>query len=142
MTHYSDARLKEIFEDTQQSLRESVPTDWCEVIGVLQLLELGNPQLRDHQFVADNLTDRFLSELGESARHDRDWYWEQVGKLVLVFDRPLLASFVVDRILRDLDDPTEGLEMAIRMAEVGMNSNFKVRKLERPYDAGSNGAAG
>ena len=49
-----------------------------------------------------------------------------IAKLVLLFDKPLLAVDIVRNMLDNLDDPKAALQSILRMAEVAMNAKFTV----------------
>ncbi|HUB28287.1 MAG TPA: hypothetical protein VL967_01270 [Terracidiphilus sp.] len=134
MLHLTDEELRAIYEQVRRAIRSSEKSDWRTVAGRVKALEGANPEFADHQFMARFLADWFVSSLGNLARHDGEWYGVEIGKLVLLFEKPLLAGFLLERFLLHSEDPTEDLEVSIRMAEVAMNATFRVCRREESSD--------
>jgi len=138
MTRHTDDQLRGLYKEASTSTHN--PEDlsaWAEAVQAVEKMEKDQPDLRDHGVVSERLTDLFLAQLGKlgkRARYDRDGYREKVTKLVLLFDKPLLAGEVLGAMLENLDDPTEGLEDAIRMAEVAMGAKFVQLPLEEAQE--------
>jgi len=68
------------------------------------------------------MANLFISIVSESSRPVPDDCREKITSLVLQFDRPFLAAELLRLMLDNLEDPVNGLENIIRMAEVTMNA--------------------
>jgi hypothetical protein len=128
MARHNDNELRRMYKESV-----TLPHDlehlsaWAEVVQTVEQMEDDNPDLRDHGFMSERLTDLFMSQLakrGKRAVYDREGYRERITKIVLVFEKPLVAAEVLGSMLENLDDPTEGLEDAVRMAELTMGAQF------------------
>jgi hypothetical protein len=125
MTRYSDDELWRLYDETVETAHQSKnEAAWAAVLSATEELEQAHPHLRNPGVVAELLGNRFVSDVRELGRPIPDDCKENVAKLVLLFDKPLVASPVLTAMLKNLDDPIEGLGNAIRMAEVTMNAKF------------------
>jgi hypothetical protein len=98
--------------------------EWEALLSDVAKLEIDHPNVRNHEFVAERMANSFISIISESGRPVPDDCREKITSLVLLFDRPLIAAEVLRVMLENLEDPVNGLENAIRMAEVTMNVKF------------------
>src|ERR1700720_4017088 len=76
---------------------------------------------RIHGRTARELLCRRLPGVGSPRSDDLT---ENVAKLVLLCDKPLTASPLLEAMLENRNDPSEVLKDAIRMAEVTMDVRF------------------
>jgi len=124
MARYSDDELGRLYEEAVKAAQSENDDEWQAVLGRIEKLEKADPWLRSHAYVTEHLGTFFLSvarETGRTIPHDCS---ENIAKLVLLFERPLVASVIFRAMVKNLDDPIDALEDAIRMAELKMNVTF------------------
>jgi hypothetical protein len=127
MAALSDDELCEKFrEATKQPQSHEDFAARASISRAIQLIERDYPEFREHDVVAERLINIFNSRVGEVSQSDRNESAEMIAKLVLLFDKPLLAVDIVRNMLDNLDDPKAALQSILRMAEVAMNAKFTV----------------
>jgi len=125
MTRYSDDELRRLQQEAVETAHQSEnDSEWASVLSAIEKLENNHPCLRSHKFVAERIGNLFVTIVGDSGRAIPADCMEKIAQLVLLFDKPLVAAEVLKAMLKNLDDPIEGLQNAIRMAEVTMNAKF------------------
>jgi hypothetical protein len=136
MARYSDDELRRLYEEGIEAAHQSEnDAEWEAFLSSIKKLEEENPCLRNYAFMTERLEDSFVSAVRESGRAIPDDCTEQIAKLVLLCDEPLMASPVLNAILENRNDPIETLGDAIRMAEVTMNAKFTCRTQEESEEA-------
>jgi hypothetical protein len=131
VTRRNDDELRDGFKEAIRLIHRvdrDDPTAWAETIQAIEQLEKDHPDLRDHEFMIERLTDTFVSQLrklGKPTRYGHEGYMGRIAKFVLLFEKPLLAAQGLGIILDSVDDPTEELEDVIRMAEVNLHAKFE-----------------
>jgi hypothetical protein len=131
MARMTDEELKALFKSGVTELHrmdKQDPTAWAEELRKIEEMEIQNPLLRDREVVIQQITDFYLEKLGnyrKPIRYSRDRYEELITKFVLLFEKPILASFAACDIMDSCSDPTEKLEDCIRFAEVNLGARFE-----------------
>ena len=60
MAIYSDDRLRRLYKESVTSPHDQAGiNEWVEVVKAVEQLEEDNPDLRDHEFMAEKLTENF-----------------------------------------------------------------------------------
>src|ERR1700739_4017077 len=89
--------------------------------------------------MAERLGNRFVAVVRESGRPIPDDCMENIAKLGLTGEEPLMASEVLNAMLKNSNDPIKELEKAIRIADVPNShaSRKKNRELPVPSPQGN-----
>lgn len=96
MTGRSDDELRRLYEEGIEAAHQSEnDAEWEAFLSSIKKLEEENPWLRNRAFMTERLEDSFVSAVRKSGRAIPDDCTEQIAKLVLLCDEPLMASRVL-----------------------------------------------
>jgi hypothetical protein len=125
MARLGDDELRRLYQEMCQAADGSKSdAEWEAFLNYISKLEKADPWLRNQTFMAERLGDSLASLISKSEHQLPEDVKEKVAKLILLFEKPLIASTILQVMIESCNDPLEALDNAIRMAEVAMNSEF------------------